>query len=87
MSHLKWFDVDDIIMNIFRNKALECHVEVVDSYFTKQITTKFICTKGHFNTFTGKKAIMKFLMLYAHIAMLKKQNETIFVQYIKLGYS
>ena len=27
---------DDIIMNIFRNNAMEFHVEVVYSYFTKK---------------------------------------------------
>ena len=26
---------DDTIMNMIRNKALECHSEGVDSYFTK----------------------------------------------------
>ena len=31
---------DDIIINIFRNKELECHVEVVDSYFTKPENNK-----------------------------------------------
>ena len=42
------FMFDDIIMDIFRNKALESHVKVVDSYFIKNTTTKYISTEGYF---------------------------------------
>ena len=64
--------VDNIIMNIFRKKALECHVQVVDSYFTKTDNNKIYMYRGHFKTFTGRKALMKVLMLYVHISMLKE---------------
>ena len=69
---------DNIIMNIFRNKALECHVKLVYSYLKKQRTTKFIFMGGHFKTFTERKALVKVLMLYDQISMFKK-NEDIFI--------
>ena len=69
---------DNIIMNIFRNKALECHVKLVYSYLKKQRTTKFIFMEGHFKTFTERKALVKVLMLYDQISMFKK-NEDIFI--------
>ena len=61
---------DDIIMNMIKNKVLGFHVEGVDSYL-KKTEKKNICGGGHFNTFTGIKALMKVLMFYVRISMLK----------------
>ena len=61
-------------MNLFRNKAVNWHVEVVDIYLKKKRTKKIICTEGHFNIFIGGKVLMKSLMLYAHNSILKKRQ-------------
>ena len=42
----------DIIMNMISNKSLEFHFVVVDSDFKLLRKTEFICTGGHFKTFT-----------------------------------
>ena len=58
---------DYIIINMIRNKVLEYRVEEVDIYFTKMDNNKMYIYIGHYNTFTGRKALIKFLMLYVHI--------------------
>ena len=62
---------DDIIMNIFRNKALECYMEVVGGYLTKTENNKIYMYIGSLQYFIGRKSSMKVLMLYIHISMLK----------------
>ena len=42
---------DDIIMNIFKKKILNQHMEVIDSYFTKIDDINCFCTDYHFNIF------------------------------------
>ena len=46
---------DEIIMNIIRNKKLAFHNYENDCLFTQTKKTSFICTGGHFKTFTGKR--------------------------------
>ena len=46
---------DDIIVNILRNKKLECHDEEDDFFLQSLIKKVFICTWDHFKTFTGIK--------------------------------
>ena len=58
---------DNIIMNIFRKKALEWHVQLVDSYFTNADNNTIYMYRDQFKTFTGRKALMKVLMLYVYI--------------------
>ena len=78
--------VDDIIMIKFRNKALECHVEIVDSYFTKTENKIFYMCRGSLQDFYWKKGTRDILdVVCPHLNVGK--NYTIFVQYIKMGYS
>ena len=59
---------DEIIMNIFRNKLLEFHMEGVNRYFTKTDNEKkYMYRGGQLKTFTIRKALMKVLMLYVQI--------------------
>ena len=58
---------DDIIMNMIRNKVLECHVEGVDIYFTKTENSIIYMYRGSLQDFTARKASKKVLMLYVHI--------------------
>ena len=46
---------NDIIMNIIRNKELECHKEEVDCFLKNIGEKNIICTGGNFNTFTRRK--------------------------------
>ena len=64
-----------IIVNIFSNKALECHLEVVYGYLKKRITTKFICTEVHFKTFTEIKALKKYLCCMSIFQCCKKMRQ------------
>ena len=50
-------------------------MEVVDNYFTKTEDNNTLCTEGHFNIFIVRKLLMKVLMLYVHITMLKKMMQ------------
>ena len=49
-------------------------------------TTEFICTGGHFNNFTGIKALLKVLMLHVYISMLKESNWDNMYQNIEILY-
>ena len=61
MSNILKFD--DIIMNIFRNKALECYMEVVGGYLTKTENKKIYMYIGSLEDFIGRKSSMEVLML------------------------
>ena len=63
--------LDDIIMNIIRNKKLERHNEEDDLFLQKLKTTTFICTGGHFKSFTGEKENMSVYMFHVYISILK----------------
>ena len=65
---------DDIIINILSKKALNQHVEVVDIYFTKT-GKKNIFIEDHFNIFIGRKVLIKVLIFYVHISMLKTMTQ------------
>ena len=74
---LSGFIFGDIIINIFRNKAVHSHAELVDSY-KKNKEKSFICIEGHIKILIGRMVLMKILMLYIHIPIYK--NDTIFFQ-------
>ena len=54
MSSVLMFDA--IIMNILRNKILECREEEDACILQILITKNIICTGSHFKNFTGRKA-------------------------------
>ena len=59
---------DDIIMNIFRSKALEFNVELVDSIFTKTENNKIYMYRGSIQDFYWKKFTHESLyVLYQHL--------------------
>ena len=66
------FMFDKIILNLFSNKALNQHMEVVDSYFTKTEDNNICLYRGSLQDFHGIKQLMKDLILYSHIETLKK---------------
>ena len=63
---------DYIIMNILRNKALECHVQVGDSYFTN--TENKIIYRGSLQDFYWKKGTHESIDFYVHISMSKEKK-------------
>ena len=63
---------DDIIMNILKNKKLECHNEEDDYLKKRNRTTTFTCTWVHFNIFTERKAHTSVYMFHMYIYILKE---------------
>ena len=63
--------MSSVVMNMISNKVLKCHVKVVDCYFTKIDNRIIYMYRGHLNTFTRRKELVKFFMLYVYISILK----------------
>ena len=50
--------LDDIIMNMMRNKTLQCNEEEVDCFLQIFRIKIYIYSGGHYKTFTGIKALV-----------------------------
>ena len=65
---------DKIIISMIRNYALEYHLEGVDIYFTNIEKNRTYMYRGHFNIFTGRKSLLKVLMLHVYISIFKESK-------------
>ena len=72
-------------MNILRNKALECHVQVGDSYFTN--TENKIIYRGSLQDFYWKKGTHESIDFYVHISMSKEKKMRQYFSNILIYYT
>ena len=66
--------LDYIIMNIFNNKALEYHVEVFDSYFTKTYNNKIYICRWSLQDFHWKNGTHESLDVVCPHFYVKQKN-------------
>ena len=74
---------DYIIMDIIRNKKLARHNEEKIVFFHQLKSTSFICTGGHFKTFTGKRNLQLTRSSMCTYPFRKNRYKIIFNPHIK----